>query len=79
MKEGIHPQYNEITVVLTDGTEFKTRSTFKGTRLVLDIDRFKHPAWGGNASMINTKAGKMAKFSGKFGSLGAIDETAETK
>ncbi len=26
MKPGIHPQYHEITVVMTDGTQFKTRS-----------------------------------------------------
>ena len=28
MKDGIHPDYHEITVVMTDGTEFKTRSTW---------------------------------------------------
>ena len=27
MKEKIHPDYHEITVVMTDGTSFKTRST----------------------------------------------------
>jgi len=39
MKEGIHPQYKEITVVRTDGTTFTTRSTYaKSNRLQLDID-----------------------------------------
>ncbi|MDP7486623.1 MAG: 50S ribosomal protein L31, partial [Alphaproteobacteria bacterium] len=28
MKADIHPDYHEITVVMTDGTEFKTRSTW---------------------------------------------------
>ena len=27
MKKDIHPDYHDITVVLTDGTEFTTRST----------------------------------------------------
>ena len=28
MKKDIHPDYHEITVVLTDGSEFQTRSTY---------------------------------------------------
>ena len=28
MKKDIHPEYHEITVVMTDGSEFKTRSTY---------------------------------------------------
>ena len=27
MKKGIHPDYHEITIVMTDGTEYKTKST----------------------------------------------------
>ncbi|MDY4689708.1 MAG: 50S ribosomal protein L31, partial [Alphaproteobacteria bacterium] len=27
MKKGIHPDYHEITYVMTDGTEVKTKST----------------------------------------------------
>ena len=28
MKKDIHPDYHEITIVMTDGEEFKTRSTY---------------------------------------------------
>jgi hypothetical protein len=28
MKEGIHPDYHEITVMMTDGSSYKTRSTY---------------------------------------------------
>ena len=28
MKKDIHPDYHEITVVMTDGSSFKTRSTW---------------------------------------------------
>ena len=28
MKKDIHPDYHEITIVMTDGSEFKTKSTW---------------------------------------------------
>jgi large subunit ribosomal protein L31 len=28
MKKGIHPEYHRIKVVMTDGTEFETYSTY---------------------------------------------------
>ncbi len=69
MKKDIHPKYNEITVVLSDGkTSFKTRSTYGADTLQLDIDTANHPAWNqGKANMINEKAGKVASFNDKFG------------
>ena len=52
MKEGIHPAYHEINVVMTDGTSFKTRSTLgkPGETLRLDIDPKTHPAWTGRSA-----------------------------
>jgi len=49
MKEGIHPEYHEITVVMTDGSSYQTRSTYgkAGDTLRLDIDPKSHPAWTG--------------------------------
>ena len=40
MKDGIHPDYHEITVVMTDGTSYQTRSTYgkAGDTLRLEID-----------------------------------------
>jgi large subunit ribosomal protein L31 len=40
MKAEIHPDYHTITVVMTDGTEYQTRSTWgkEGDKLNLDID-----------------------------------------
>jgi len=40
MKSGIHPEYHEINVIMTDGTQFKTRSCMgkAGNTLRLDID-----------------------------------------
>ena len=40
MKTDIHPEYHEITVVMTDGTTYQTRSTWgsPGDTMKLDID-----------------------------------------
>ena len=40
MKDGIHPDYHEITVTMTDGSSYKTRSTYgkEGDTLRLEID-----------------------------------------
>lgn len=71
MKEGIHPDYHEIKVVMTDGTEFTTRSTMgkAGETLKLDVDPKTHPAWSGGGQHIR-KAGRVERFAKRFGNLG---------
>ena len=71
MKKETHPDYHKITIVMTDGTEFVTRSTYgaEGDRLQLDIDTKTHPAWTGQHRMIN-KGGQLAKFNKRFAGLG---------
>ena len=71
MKKEIHPGYHEINVVMTDGTEFKTRSTYgkPGDTLRLDIDPKSHPAWTGVHRLLDT-GGQLAKFQGRFKDLG---------
>jgi large subunit ribosomal protein L31 len=72
MKPDIHPDYHEITVVMTDGTEFKTRSCAgkAGDTIRLDIDPKSHPAWTGQQRVIDT-GGQIAKFNKKFAGIGA--------
>ena len=84
MKADTHPDYHDITVKMTNGSTFTTRSTWgkEGDTLVLDVDPHSHPAWTGGAAFINEKAGKVAKFSNKFGSIGQkkkAEEKAEEK
>ncbi len=71
MKAQIHPDYHEITVVMTDGTQFKTRSTMgkAGDTLRLDIDPKTHPAWTGQQRMMDT-GGQVAKFNKRFAGMG---------
>ena len=54
--DGLHPDYHAITVVMTNGTEFTTYSTYgkEGDKLALDIDPSTHPAWtGGNQQLLD--------------------------
>jgi ribosomal protein L31 len=69
MKADIHPDYHEITVVMTDGTSYKTRSTWgkEGDTLQLDVDPKTHPAWVGGVNL--RKTGRVEKFSNRFGDL----------
>ncbi len=71
MKKEVHPDYHEITVQMTDGTEFKTRSTYgkAGDTLRLDIDPKTHPAWTGVHRLVDT-GGQLAKFNKRFQGLG---------
>ena len=71
MKKGIHPEYHEISVVMTDGSIFKTRSTYgkAGDTLKLDIDPKTHPAWTGVHRLVDS-GGQLAKFNKRFKSFG---------
>ena len=68
MKKDIHPDYHEITVVMTDGTTYATRSTWgsAGDTLKLDIDPKSHPAWTGGSQRLVDTGGQVAKFNKRF-------------
>ncbi len=72
MKKDIHPKYHEITVVMTDGSTFKTRSTWgkEGDTMTLDIDPLSHPAWTGGAQRLVDTGGQVAKFKKRFRDFG---------
>lgn len=63
-----HPHYHMIKVVMTDGTEFHTYSTYgkEGDTLTLDVDPKTHPAWiGGNQQLVD-RGGRLSRFKKKF-------------
>ncbi len=68
MKKDIHPDYHEISVVMTDGTTYKTRSTWgaEGDTMTLDIDPKSHPAWTGGGTRLVDRGGQVAKFNKRF-------------
>ena len=68
MKKDIHPDYHKIKVVMTDGTEYETRSTWgkPGDTLRLDIDPKSHPAWTGGQQQLVDRGGRLSRFQKKF-------------
>ena len=63
---------DEINIVMTDGTTFKTRSTWgaEGDSMTLDIDPKSHPAWTGGATRLVDRGGQVAKFKKRFEGFG---------
>tara|TARA_B100001123_G_scaffold422368_1_gene531169 strand:+ start:604 stop:834 length:231 start_codon:yes stop_codon:yes gene_type:complete len=70
MKKKVHPNYHKIKVVMTDGSDFETRSTWgkEGDTMKLDIDSKSHSAWTGGSQKILDK-GRVSKFNKKFKNL----------
>ena len=66
-----HPDYHFIKVVMTDGTEYTTRSTYgkDGDTLNLDIDPKTHPAWTGGQQQLLDRGGRVSRFNSRFGSM----------
>lgn len=79
MKKNIHPDYHPITIVMTDGTKYETRSTYgkAGDVLQLDVDPKTHPAWVGGVNL--RKTGQMEKFNNKFSAFGTAALAAGKK
>jgi large subunit ribosomal protein L31 len=71
MKKDIHPDYHMITVAMTDGTTYQTRSTYgeEGTTLTLDIDPTTHPAWTKGSQTLVDRGGRVSRFNKKFDSF----------
>ena len=59
MKKDIHPDYHMITVKMTDGTEYQTRSTWgkEGDTMTLEIDPTAHPACEDTQSVPRSSSG----------------------
>ena len=71
MKKEGHPDYHMITVELTDGSSYQTRSTWgeEGATLKLEIDPKSHPAWTGVQRLVDS-GGQVAKFNKRFEGFG---------
>jgi large subunit ribosomal protein L31 len=67
-QDDFHPDYHRIKVMMTDGTEFETYSTYgkEGDTLTLDIDPKTHPAWTGGDRHLVDRGGRLSRFKKKF-------------
>ncbi|MGB0918938.1 MAG: 50S ribosomal protein L31 [Holosporaceae bacterium] len=73
MKKNLHPDYHEITLILTDGEKRKVFSTYgkPGDTVQLDIDNKSHHAWTGQQRTFE-KGGKIDRFKDRYGDLGSL-------
>lgn len=74
MKADTHPDYHFIEIEMTDGTKYKTRSTWgkEGDVMKLDVDSKSHPIWTGGGARVIEK-GQLDKFNSKYGAFGLGD------
>ncbi len=74
MKENTHPNYHLIKVVMTNKTEYITRSTYgaEGDTLNLDIDPNTHPAWTGGSAQLMDRGGRLSRFNNRFAGITTI-------
>jgi large subunit ribosomal protein L31 len=72
MKADTHPSYHTVKIVMTDGTEFTTRTTWgkAGDTMHLDIDPKSHPAWTGGSQQLLDRGGRLSRFQKKFAGIG---------
>jgi large subunit ribosomal protein L31 len=72
MKSETHPDYHAVKIIMTDGTEFTTRTTWgkEGDTMHLDIDPKSHPAWTGGGQHLLDRGGRVSRFQKKFAGLG---------
>lgn len=66
-----HPDYHYIKVVMTDGSNYVTRSTYgsEGDTLNLDIDPSTHPAWTGGTQQLLDRGGRVSRFNSRFSGI----------
>jgi len=66
MKEGIHPDYQDIEAKCSCGNVFKTRSTICKD-ITLDVCSACHPFYTGKQKVMDA-GGRIDKFKKRFGS-----------
>ena len=70
MKQGIHPEYKEITATCSCGNVIKTRSTL-GKDINLDVCGNCHPFYTGKTRQIGNE-GRASEFANRYGKFGAF-------
>lgn len=79
MKTGIHPAYNETSVVCGCGNSFTTRSTKDSGHIVVEVCSQCHPFYTGKQKILDS-GGRVARFEKRYGKRKAADsKTADSE
>ncbi|QEY24030.1 50S ribosomal protein L31 [Neisseria animalis] len=68
MKQGIHPNYHEITVNCSCGNKFTTKSAMEKDSFNIEVCSLCHPFYTGTQKIVDT-TGRVDRFNNKFGNL----------
>lgn len=68
MKQGIHPDYQEITATCSCGNQIKTRSTICED-IHVDVCSSCHPFYTGKQKVVD-RGGRIDRFNKRFGGRG---------
>ncbi|KUM01696.1 50S ribosomal protein L31 [Chromobacterium subtsugae] len=66
MKTDIHPNYKELSVTCSCGSQFVTKSTMAKDSFGIEVCSNCHPFYTGKQKIVDT-AGRVDKFNQKFG------------
>ena len=71
LNDSLRRTFSGGKVVMTDGAEFMTRSTYgqADATLHLDIDPKTHPAWTGGSQQLLDRGGRLSRFNSRFKGL----------
>ena len=72
MRQGIHPEYHELTVQCACGHSFPTRSTKSEMRV--EICSNCHPFFTGKQKLIDS-AGRVERFQKRYAKAGKTSQT----
>ena len=68
MKQGIHPNYHEISVTCSCGNKFTTNPATEKENFTIEVCSLCHPFYTGTQKIVDT-TGRVDKFNNKFGNL----------
>ncbi|OHX14546.1 50S ribosomal protein L31 [Chromobacterium sphagni] len=66
MKTDIHPNYKDLSVTCSCGSQFVTKSTMSKDSFGIEVCSNCHPFYTGKQKIVDT-AGRVDKFNQKFG------------
>ncbi|MBL3285109.1 50S ribosomal protein L31 [Rickettsiales endosymbiont of Paramecium tredecaurelia] len=67
MRKNIHPQYNDVEVVIgNSGLTVQINSSYTGKKFLMDIDYRSHPAWNPKGEKVVLENQQIKNFNRKF-------------